>query len=334
MDLPSSEILLFESHDYVRDRYQQRHGRELSAEKAGEIVAAFSQGRQYFEAARSAGALAEPVLTYYGVNALTRGAVLFLNPRLRQSSLKPAHGLTPVDWQQVLAGGLARVSDLSVAVSAGGTFPEYCSASGNRSWIIFRDLLTFRRAELPGSPEVPSGTRITLKAILARVPDLNEMYEEVMLESPAIFAASFQPVGHQLTIYGSKRFRPDGAAIVSVLPELADAHIADVSTDAARPALAFTLPVLPDKGMNVPPLRYAFGGMWLTLPFDGGWVLSTVSVLYLLSFVTSTLSRYYPREWLMLLGSQRGDRVYPLLRRGQDLLTQRYAAELAGELST
>jgi hypothetical protein len=136
MDLPSRDIALYESHDIVRERYQQRHNLKINTGKVSEIVAFFSQGRQYFEAARSAGALVSPLLAYYGVNALIRGAVLFLSAESRQATLKPSHGLTLKDWQNELANGPGKLGEFPIFVETSGTFPEYTRATRNRSWMM------------------------------------------------------------------------------------------------------------------------------------------------------------------------------------------------------
>jgi len=66
-------LSLYESRDLLSRFYQKRHGRELSAEKAYEIIAHLAQGRGFFTSAGQSSELVRPLLLYYGVYALSRG---------------------------------------------------------------------------------------------------------------------------------------------------------------------------------------------------------------------------------------------------------------------
>ena len=67
-----AQLSLFESRDLVARLFQARHGRELSAGKAQEIISAVAQSRAYFESAANAATVVAPLLQYYGVLSLTR----------------------------------------------------------------------------------------------------------------------------------------------------------------------------------------------------------------------------------------------------------------------
>lgn len=77
-------LSLYESTDLVKRFAAQRTGRSPNTTKAREISAHSAQGREYFRSAAGTGELVRPLILYYGVVALARGAVLFLDTALDQ----------------------------------------------------------------------------------------------------------------------------------------------------------------------------------------------------------------------------------------------------------
>ena len=65
----------------------------------------------------------KPLLLYYGVLACCRGVILANNPKKKEESLKPRHGLETVDWQNTLSGGIKNVLELRIRATD-GTFGE------------------------------------------------------------------------------------------------------------------------------------------------------------------------------------------------------------------
>lgn len=76
---PWERLSLYESRDMVTQLYHRRHGRQTNDAKARAIASHMIQGRQYFESAQGAGELVRPLLLYYGVVALSRALILFLD---------------------------------------------------------------------------------------------------------------------------------------------------------------------------------------------------------------------------------------------------------------
>ena len=80
------EILsLFQSTDIVRRWFKERHNRSLNLERATEIAACFLQGDQYFKSSQHAADVVKPLLLYYGILSLSRGIILFLDPRKKRN---------------------------------------------------------------------------------------------------------------------------------------------------------------------------------------------------------------------------------------------------------
>ena len=116
-------VARMESFDYVKRVYEQFNGLAADRAKIYEINAAFSQGRMYFENARSADLGVKPLLLYYGAMALAVGLVSFKQPKKVEGSLKSAHGLKPGDWKRVLHSDVTNVLDLEIRANK-GTFRE------------------------------------------------------------------------------------------------------------------------------------------------------------------------------------------------------------------
>jgi hypothetical protein len=74
------------------------------------------------------------------------------------------------------------------------------------------------------------------------------------------------------------------------------------------------------------------GNIYLVAPFPDGTVLSSMSLLFLLSYVMGMLVRYYPSVWQALVGRQAGDVVFPLLRAGLALIRDQYPHFVINEL--
>ncbi len=135
---PWSDLSLFKSRDLVERKFRERHSLTLRAEKAREIVSAIAQAREFFRSASGAAELVRPLLLYYGVLTLSRGLILFLKPSLREASLKQSHGLSVIDWGQLVSGGVQALPLARIRVD-GGTFAELAEATGNiernRIWV-------------------------------------------------------------------------------------------------------------------------------------------------------------------------------------------------------
>ena len=124
-------ISRFESHDLVKSWYETTHGRVPNAAKILQINAFFTQGREYFKNAALADMSVKPLLLYYGVLSLSRGAILLRDTSKKEESLKQNHGLEVVDWQNILRDGIQNVLELRIRATD-GTFRELVRALPNK----------------------------------------------------------------------------------------------------------------------------------------------------------------------------------------------------------
>ena len=118
-DIHWKAISRFESHDYVAKWYHKAHGREANSAKVSQISACFAHGREYFKNAERAEMSVKPLLLYYGILSCCRGVVMANNPKKKEESLKPGHGLETIDWRNTLAGGIKSVLDLRIRATDG-----------------------------------------------------------------------------------------------------------------------------------------------------------------------------------------------------------------------
>jgi hypothetical protein len=176
-----AELSVFESSDLIKRFYKRRHNLDLSAGKALEITTALTQARQYFLELRSAGDLARPLLLYYGVVALSRALILFLQPAAKEENLSQSHGLTVHMWQQTLASGIRHVPDLQVKVTE-GTFSELANATKGTDRTKVRRTTYPSTVVLVREGALETGWAFAFKDLLARIPDLHNLYEETFDE--------------------------------------------------------------------------------------------------------------------------------------------------------
>jgi hypothetical protein len=336
-----TELTLFESHDVIRARYQQRHGWEISAAKTSEIAAFFSQGRQYFEAAAEAGPLVAPLLQYYGVNAVTRGSILFLGKHQRQSTLKPSHGIEVSNWQATLSHGVKAVADLRLLLNPTGTLAEFVRVSQGRTTLPVRtDDFQQTSITLRGSREVPSPVSVTLKEVLARMPDLQQLYSDIAGEPSSVFNVGIQQSAARdathVAVFATRDHQLDQNALQSAAVQLATATVAPHHQPGDnREALRFSWSHAPGEAPadGFPPLKYDPPLTLLVLPFSHELDLSIAATLYLFSYAIGMLSRYFPQHWLAGLTGGRGDGLFPLVREGLRTLPTAFPIAVTGELS-
>ena len=118
----------YETLDITSRAYQARHHRRPSADQVRQITSNFIQGREYFLSSTSAARAVRPLLQYYGVLALARGLILFLNPTAREANLVQGHGLGAHEWVSTLQGGIRKIVDLRVKLQK-GIFHELLNAT-------------------------------------------------------------------------------------------------------------------------------------------------------------------------------------------------------------
>jgi hypothetical protein len=345
-------LSLYESRDLLSRFYQKRHGRELSAGKSYEIIAHLAQGRGFFASARQSSELVRPLLLYYGVYALSRGLILFLDASMREFSLPPSHGITAEDWQNVLSGGIDQLPNLPLKIT-GGTFDvlskvtsnvERCLVHGVPSGLPPRHLLVRE-----GTATITTPTTISIKLVLERLPDLSTVFDTTFGSSPKCFQA-------MLVILSE-----DTQTDVHILEtELGWPGVDDMRSAFGLPA---DIPLQPSDAPwqytvnniiyrrtivycinhsskselieKLPPIKSnRDGDTYVVEPLPDGLDLSSLSLLYLIAYSMGMPARYYPSKWLSLLNSSKGDFAFPLMKAATTVVEDRFPQLVLQELES
>lgn len=362
-----SALSAYESVELVRRFAKERRGRDPGDKKAREIAAHFAQGREYFRGANGAGELVRPLILYYGVMSLARGAVLFLDSR--RSKVVAGHGLEAAGWPDLNTKPEA-VSELFITLKPTSTFPELARVTGNL------ERSTVRNEGEPGEvsvrspgPELNSGTNIMIKEILGQIPDLAELYETTFREhsrrlrcevlvtgipEPDLVDALSRgeiPPDHEikrhawLGVVRSRAGLPSKDWVVEALGEERVRaretgenllHFAHEARHRVGKTHLFDL--FYDAGteerprLEMPLTKSASGEEYLKLPTERGILLSTLLALHLTAYAAGMLVRYHPGYWSMLAGRTKGDYVAPILAAAVATIEERYPTLLLDAL--
>lgn len=338
-----AQLALYESRDVVSRLYQSRHGGELSASKAKEIVSAVAQSRAYFASAADAAPLVSPLLQYYGVLSLARALNLFLLRDAREASLAASHGLAPDSWGQTLAEGIRKVDSISVTVCH-GSFRDLLRATNNREFYVVDEAPRPNRLLVQkwGNGSDPIGTVINFKDVLGRLPELHDTYEAVYESAPSCFRASVFIVGPQadITLNEGKAALPETQVLERALrlaPQtpwrttVPRPGTTEVRTLTYRVMAANRTELLD----QLPPIKCnAKEEEFVVLPFDGNRNYSTLALFFMASYILGMFVRYYPSSWLALLGREKGDFIMPLLDVTRTSIQQRFPEVALKHLQT
>lgn len=347
-----ASLSVYESTELVQRFAEERIGRRPNSTKAREIAAHFSQGREYFRSAAGSGELVRPLILYYGVVALARGAALFLDRE--KSKLVAGHGLDAVGWGDLLANPAA-VPDLQVAVAASGTFAELARTVGNHEWARIRTEggPGVADARVPG-PEVRPGTTLTVKEILGQIPDVAELYGRTFAEHSRRLRCEVLITGlpeHRGEVPPDQEVRrhawlglvPQSRSLGFPREGWAEDLVSNgrlsytgnegflhFASEPNRAAVGRLFELHYDAGsenyprLELPVTTLPSGEEYLKLPTDGGVVLSTLLALHLVAYAAGMLVRYHPGYWAMLTGRTKGDSIAPVLSVAVSAVEERY----------
>ena len=336
-------ISRFESYDLVKAWYKETHGKEPNSAKISQVNAFFSQGREYFRNAISADLSVKPLLLYYGVLSLSRGAILLNDQSKKEESLKTQHGLQAVDWQETLSDGIKNVLELKVKAT-NGTFRELVDACRNRhvehcffapgktKVVVDHDLGSIRFAT--------DDSLLTLGDLVSRLMQTTFDYQGIPGRKsqwfPVIVTAHSTETHFALLsphVVDDLRGLVDGASVF--LRPTATKSWPNLSIDTIP---QFSLVFLHDDPKTYqrrfPVFHYRDGSPSMTgiLDFPNQDKLSEFFKLYLTSFFLGMLARYYPSKWMGLLRNSPGDFARPLLLRAIEAVESDFPAELSQQV--
>lgn len=307
----------YESRDLIERFIEKRYKRKASARQVAEISSNFIQAREFFRNADNSNLSVKPLLLYYGVNSLSRGLVLLLNPHISESSLKPSHGLDTINWRQTISEN--KLSNLTVEIKNGG-FYELLTTTQNKSYFKFNTSGVNWKVEYP----IPSvDNKFTLDDLIKIIPDLLLEYNKWKDEDlQPIKIKNFK--GNELQHkYSIDKFKIDSFRIVDIFGKgiSSNIHVNEMSD-----CFEVTTPlnVWPQFSQSINQNLFGIGDIMLTKTINGMIYLNSLSQLYCLSFFLGMLSRYFPSYWININKTEKGDAIYPLFLKSIELIIQEF----------
>lgn len=310
----------FESQERVKQAYLLAHGRRPRTEHAREITAPLTHGRSYFESARNADPSIRPLLLYYGVLNISRGLILMLSRGLRESALRPGHGLSCDKWTVEMQAQNPRFEELRLTAGKSGTFVELSAATVRCTALRANSSMVNMMSRERGHV---AGHTYTMGDILARVPQLersNVAWRNVSLCSPWS-TASKSPGRATLRIPRKHR--------KFVNRDYCDALFKNTSFQFASEEKEQFLYEGPDDFSQVPGVTdradaLGIGQLWLVARYPGDVWLSRIESLFSISYALGMIVRYFPKQWTSLLKGQVSDESLPTLFEAIELIASMY----------
>lgn len=295
----------FETRDITSRAYYGRHSLSLSEGKAREIATSFVQAREYFRSAGQADFVVRPLLLYYGAASLSKGLILFLDPAKREASLKQGHGLSIIDWQQVLSSGLSEVGALRIRLTQ-GPFHDLLTATRNRFY--FRSNSSAVNWAVGGAtPAINSES--TLEDIAARIPDVSRQYRAWTGHSPPFAKMEALEIDREepnyaLTLSGANEKVIDLVIPNTMFPDRT------VRSDGSR----FVVTSNTDEGIFFAQRTSMFdiGEIVVAKPLSDRSYFSPLAACFMTSYILGMLCRYFPASWTNLSRTEKGDAFLPL----------------------
>ena len=331
-------ISRFESHDLVKSWYKKTHESDPGDAKTSQINALFTQGKEYFRNASLADMSVKPLLLYYGVLSLSRGAILLRDPSKKEESLKPGHGLKPVRWQETLKGGIRNVLGLKIK-AANGTFRELVSACPNKHqddcYMGSNRTKTHIHLDIGEIKFANDDSLLSLDDLVSRLPQVKFDYPGITNRKANWFPAI-------VTVQNNEtHFVLLEPSAVIDLQELVDGETVLIQETLEHlkyhPRHSFdeySLVIRHDARNSyrneLPMFHYEDNAAFMTviLDFPNKDRISEFFKLYLTSFILGTLARYYPSRWIALLRNAPGDFAQPLLLQVIEAIEVGFPAEL------
>ena len=326
------EILAFyESRDLLHRTYEERFGQSPSSNKVEEITYHLAQGREYFSSAKQSALLVRPLLLYYGVLALSRALILFLDSSKRERGLKQGHGVDIPNWKDVLhreskEQSINKLAELKLKFVK-GTFTDLSQATKNEEQAEFVWINTYRIWQENGTTELEPGYEITVKEVLARIQDLAHLFTVTFRERSCCYPAIISGSSEQIAVHVSnEHVRINlGLPDMDILSKIEICKIFPMFRDAKQDRDGAYRFGGRESCDELPPIRNdQQRNAFLVAPLSNGYVLSSLSFLYLISYATGMLARYYLSQWGRLMHGSKGDWLFPLIKSVLTIVEERF----------
>lgn len=270
--------------------------------------------------------------------------VLANNPKKKEESLKPGHGLETIDWRNTLAGGIRSVLDLRIRATD-GTFCELMDVCWHLNTLHLFDGPT-NSVVSTGQPLgqvrfATDGSQLTLEDLVSRLYQTGLAYPDLTGKRPKMYhgarIASHRPGVHlAFPLLGI----PDELKRLADRPNV---HVGSSNqiapglrqADDAGDCLIFVRGQSAADLADFPVSHYGGTGgfMVVMLDFPNGDKLTEFVKLYLVSYILGMLVRYYPSIWTALLRNEKGDFAQPLLVDAIEAVEDNFAEQLSHQMT-
>lgn len=317
-----NELLEFETKDIVERSIKKKFGGEPNARKIQQITSNFIQAREYFKSAENSSITVRPLLQYYGVMAITKGLILYLNISLTEDQLKASHGLEIKNWKEAIKSKDFEALEITFGE---GTFSELQKTTENKNYLRANSSEVNWRTPLKAPTK---GEMITLKHLINYFPDLEKEYEswtEEKLKYGVI--ESYSPSDGRVEV--QMRGVLDQETIDKLFPvEYCLNRTVNINSFMQKTIIRFGpcdwAPNITQKWHG--PFDIGDACVIPVLKNDIG--LNLLSGMYAISYVFGMMARYYPSIWVSLRRVETGDRIYPFALRILDFLQDKYPRQI------
>ena len=319
----------YESRDLIVESLQQRHSGPASTDLAREISCAFVQGREYFDNASRADVIVKPLLLYYGVQSLARGATMFLS-NSREATLASGHGISTSQWRNVLSGDHADPWELEVKVETSGTLSAFAQATKNTTVMRVNGPKLYTRRQ---QYRVTEPFRLKLGEILERLPNVADQYlrwKGDPLQLAVTLAHKIENGTKRLIYIHRDQFGEQWnvSTVNNRLERIGLPLINDNSSDDH-------IPIDRQQDLciwDVYHENYNEGVLYIVAPFSSNITLSKPVVTYILAYYLGMMVRYHPTFWISMARHERNDAALPTLLEAVSYVEKRFPLMVADYL--
>ena len=311
------QLLQLESRDVVQKWFEKIHNSKINALRTKEINFAAKLASEYLRNAEYANFTVRPLLTYYGINLLSKALVLLLKERGGENSLKPGHGLETRQWSNILFGSnisdsLNKLGLLEVETSH-GILSELMSITNNCNPVHINSTSIDWSIDY----NIPNiGYRLTLNDILSRIPDLNTNLINIEIEQKYSHVLGHinynNDTGFKCEVYSTFKLIKDFYFEFGYeIEEKSNSYQLYCKND----LFVNNLPVFYHKHLDSP---FGIPQLYIVQPFNHNVYYSEIAVTFMLSYYLGMLVRYFPTHWTSLVQGENGDMYWPILNRAQN----------------
>lgn len=310
------QLLHLENRDIVRNWFYRIHKRTLSDRKAMEINSAARQSSEYFRNAEKSNYIVKPLLTFYGINSLSRALVLLLKVNGGENTLTNGHGLSVKGWNNILYKQnsqltLNNIGSLEISTCK-GLFTELVEAIGNR--VMIHSMSSTVDWSIPYSIP-PHGTILTLSDLISRIPDFEIELEDINIDKKYC-------VVNQLSCNQKEGFK----CVTNSISKSFESYITKLGFSLNRNSSVNNITCrYDDFGSNLPLFLHKYMNktfnsipqLYIVESFKDNVNFSEIAICYMIGYILGMLVRYYPTHWTALVNGANGDIYWPILNRAQ-----------------